>query len=143
MDLNSVRTENLARLSAIMSELSKGGKRNRFNEVDDLVSVSVKGLSLNEDNNKSMGTKHISITGTKMFDEEVEKVNTNKDNTQNNGDKKKVLRKAKTIQIAYLGAADSLNPATKEMILEFVYRWKLEHAFKNVNKNIETIKRFI
>ena len=73
MDLNSVRTENLARLSAIISELSNGGKRNRFNEIDDLVSVSVKGLSLNEDNNKSMGTKHISITGTKMFDEEVEK----------------------------------------------------------------------
>lgn len=89
MDLNSVRTENLARLSAIISELSTGGKRNRFNEIDDLVSVSVKGLSLNEDNKQSKGTKHVSITGTMMFDEEVEKENINKDNTQNNGDKKR------------------------------------------------------
>ena len=41
-------------------------------------------------------------------------------------------KKAKNISLGYFGKAETLDPALKNEIIEFVLRWRYEKAFQNV-----------
>lgn len=133
-ELNKLRNLNLGRLIDLFDKLSSITKSKTavksFDELSDLVNVSVQGINLETD---IMPYKYITVIGTKMglpAEEEIESISSPENKLKKHKNKKDKTKKPKPAQIFHLGAKDKLSLELKRDVLEFVYRWKLEHTFK-------------
>jgi hypothetical protein len=138
-NLNELRELNLVRLGELFNNLSFNTKSktavNSFDELlSNFVNVSVQGINLETDN---MPYKYITVMGTIMkllTEEEMEskrkaaKLSENEPKSHKN--KKDITKKAKPTQIFHFSSKNRPSLELKREILEFVYRWKLEHSFK-------------
>jgi len=134
-NLNELRNLNLGRLADLFNNLSSNTKSKTavtsFDKLlSDFVNVSVQGINLETD---IMPYKYITVIGTIMelpTQEEHKPAKLSENEPKSHKNKKDITKKAKPTQIFHLGAKDKLSLELKREVLEFVYRWKLEHTFK-------------
>ncbi len=110
-----VREENIIRVKELYEKLKIFEKSPDFNFIFIYKAMNLSGIGLKkEDFGEVRVGKYIQIIAITY---EPDK----------NGKKR-----AKNISLGYFGKAESLDPALKNEIIEFVLRWRYEKAFQNV-----------
>lgn len=110
-----VREENIARVKELYNTLKIFEKSPDFDNIFIYKAMNLSGIGLKEDDFGQLREgKYIQIIAITY---EPDK----------NGKKK-----AKNISLGYFGKAETLEEKLKNMIIEFVLRWRYEKAFQNV-----------
>ena len=120
------RKRNLKRLRELFEKLQLHEKVDRFDDLFDFNAVNLAGISLQPGQlGVPFEKKYAQIIAITKVEE---------------GGKSR----SKNINLRYFGRADTLDPALRARICEFVLRWRLEKSFRGVDryrgllKNLET-----
>ncbi|WP_292654856.1 hypothetical protein [Nitratifractor sp.] len=110
-----VRAQNLNRLAELFLQLEINKKVQKIEELFIYKAMNISGIGLKEEDfGEIREGKYVQVIAITY---EPDK----------NGKKK-----AKNISLGYFGKAETLEPARKNQVIEFVLRWRYEKAFQNL-----------
>jgi len=114
-NVEPIRAQNLQRLSELFLLLEIGKKVENIEDLFIYKAMNISGIGLKEEDfGEIREGKYVQVIAITY---EPDK----------NGKKK-----AKNISLGYFGKAESLDPARKNQVIEFVLRWRYEKAFQNL-----------
>ncbi len=117
------RKKSLKRLRELFERLELGQKCGEFYSIFDFKAINLSGINLTME---SLGEitegKYAQIIGIKYVDQEGK-------------------RRAKNINLRYFGRVEQLEKETKDLIVEFVLRWRLEKSFRGVDHYRDLVKK--
>ncbi|KYJ85756.1 hypothetical protein [Sulfurovum riftiae] len=121
---DDVRQANIARVKELYEKLKIFEKSPDFDDIFIYKAMNLSGIGLKEEDfGEVREGKYIQIIAITY---EPDK----------NGKKK-----AKNVSLGYFGKAETLDPALKNEIIEFVLRWRYEKAFQNLEHYKDLIAR--
>ncbi len=117
------RKKNLRRLRDLFGKLELKEKCGSFEEIFDFKAINLSGISLAKE---SLGTitegKYAQMIGIRYVEDDGK-------------------RRAKNINLKYFGRVEQLNDETRQMIIEFILRWRLEKSFRGVDHYRSLVKK--
>ncbi len=117
------RKKNLKRLKGLFDSLELQEKIGEFSSVFDFKAINLSGITLTKDNLGAITEgKYAQMIGIKYVDEEGK-------------------RRAKNINLRYFGRVEQLEENMKNLIVEFVLRWRLEKSYRGVDHYRELVKK--
>ncbi len=117
------RKKNLKRLKGLFDSLELQEKIGEFSSVFDFKAINLSGITLTKDNLGAITEgKYAQMIGIKYVDEEGK-------------------RRAKNINLRYFGRVEHLEENMKNLIVEFVLRWRLEKSYRGVDHYRELVKK--
>ena len=117
------RKKNLKRLKGLFDSLELQEKIGDFSSVFDFKAINLSGITLTKDNLGAITEgKYAQMIGIKYVDEEGK-------------------RRAKNINLRYFGRVEHLEENMKNLIVEFVLRWRLEKSYRGVDHYRELVKK--
>ncbi|RUM72967.1 MAG: hypothetical protein DSZ10_04120 [Sulfurovum sp.] len=123
-NIEDVRQQNIDRVKTLFEKLKIYEKSPDFDNIFMYKAMNLSGIGLKEEDfGEVREGKYIQVIAITY---EPDK----------NGKKK-----AKNISLGYFGKAETLEPALKNEIIEFVLRWRYEKAFQNVEHYKDLIAR--
>ena len=112
-----IRKRNYKRVYELYKELKINEKVGEFNKIFSFLAINLTGISLQKDNLGAIFPKrYVQIIAIIKVD-----------------------GKMKNISLRYFGKAEKLEESTKQKIMEFVLRWRLEKSFMNVDEYINLL----
>lgn len=107
------RKENLSRLQLLYSELSIDKKVGSFSELFEYKAINLSGISLNSDTlGEIKEGRYLQILAI-AYDKDL-------------------AIKSKNVSLGYFGKVDSVDKALKDMVVEFVIRFRFEKSFMSL-----------
>ncbi|BBG65761.1 hypothetical protein NNO_1058 [Hydrogenimonas sp.] len=117
------RKKNTRRLKELFDLLQLGQKCGEFNAIFDFKAINLSGITLTKEKLGSVTEgKYAQIIGIKYVSDDGK-------------------RRAKNINLRYFGRVEQLESGLKELIVEFVLRWRLEKSYRGVDHYRELVER--
>ncbi len=118
------RKRNIKRLKELFDTLELEKKCGEFSTIFEFKAINLSGISLTKE---SLGLvsegKYAQIIGIKYVEKDGK-------------------RRAQNINLRYFGRVENLDVELKDMIVEFVLRWRLEKSYRGVDHYRELMKKF-
>ncbi len=118
------RKRNIKRLKELFDTLELEKKCGEFSTIFEFKAINLSGISLTKE---SLGFvsegKYAQIIGIKYVEKDGK-------------------RRAQNINLRYFGRVENLDVELKDMIVEFVLRWRLEKSYIGVDHYRELMKKF-
>ncbi len=118
------RKRNIKRLKELFDTLELEKKCGEFSTIFEFKAINLSGISLTKE---SLGFvsegKYAQIIGIKYVEKDGK-------------------RRAQNINLRYFGRVENLDVELKDMIVEFVLRWRLEKSYRGVDHYRELMKKF-
>ena len=117
------RKKNLKRLRELFDRLELRKKCGEFSSIFDYKAINLSGINLTME---SLGEitegKYAQIIGIKYVDQDGK-------------------RRAKNINLRYFGRVEQLEKEIRDLIVEFVLRWRLEKSYRGVDHYRDLVKK--
>jgi len=124
VSFETVRQDNIERVKTLFDKLKIFEKSPDFDHIFDYKAMNLSGIGLKEEDfGQVREGKYIQVIAITYEPDKTGK------------------KKAKNISLGYFGKAETLDPALKNDIIEFVLRWRYEKAFQNVEHYKDLIEK--